>query len=170
MQANVLSNSRAQRLQLCPSLTHLTVEQWIACCTIFKHDPTKRAREDTFYIDGLLVGLFPHQAYAVYWMITRLLDNITGLFLADDMGLGKTLEFIGLWVVQRKVTTAWDEVQKCRNSPNEAERKKHLPGEQEVGSVCPTDPIPHLACPCVNGSISHQLAKVLRRGPVLILA
>jgi hypothetical protein len=86
------------------------------------------------------------------------------------MGVGKTLEFIGLWVLQQNVSVAWDEVETCRKSSRPSERMKHLPAEQEDGSVCLTNPFPGLACPCINGTISHQIALRVKQGPVLILA
>ena len=86
------------------------------------------------------------------------------------MGVGKTLEFIGVWVFHRSVAVAWHEVQTCRKSSDPASREKHLPASQKEGSVCPTNPFPNLACPCVNGSMSHLIAQQIKQGPVLMLA
>jgi SNF2-related domain len=129
----------------------------------------KRARKDTIKVDGIKVGLFPHQAYAIFWMLSRLIYDINGCFLADDMGVGKTMEFLGVWVIHRMVHLAWDEVQICRNSPDALDRAKHLPVGHTVGSSCPTDPF-CISCPCQEDSISYQLSSVIRKGPVLILA
>ena len=169
MVANMASHPSAQALNTCPSIAQLNTEEWRACCKFFKHDPTKQSREDTIKLDGLLVGLFLHQAYAVYWMLSRLIARINGCFLADDMGVGKTLEFLGVWVVHRIVHVAWDEVQRCRTNDDETERAKHLPANQAAGSICPTNPF-CIACPCQNESTTFQLTEVMKNGPVLMLA
>ena len=168
--ANALSTSRSQRLRSCPTLDQLNVDTWNECCLLFRHDPRRTGKEDTFPMDGLRVGLFPHQALAVFWVFQRYIAHVRQLFIADDMGLGKTLEFIAVWVFQRNVAVAWDEVRACRGSDEPAKRAKHLPVDQEEGSVCPTNPFPNLACPCVNGSMSHSIALELKEGPVLVLA
>jgi hypothetical protein len=66
MVANMASYPSVQALNTCPSIAQLNIEEWRACCKFFKHDPTKQSREDTIKLDGLLVGLFPHHAYAIY--------------------------------------------------------------------------------------------------------
>lgn len=158
------------KLLSCPTLDQLTSELWADCCALFKHDPRKAQRDDKFYIEGLRVGLFPHQAFAIFWVFWRRRCEVYQLFISDDMGVGKTLEFLGVWIVQRSVNVAWDEVQRCRSSSNPADRLKHLPTAQGKDSVCPTNPFPNLACPCVNSSISYQMAQRTKQGPVLMLA
>lgn len=62
-----------------------------------------QSREDLFPIEGLRVGLYPHQAFAIYWSLQSWHENSNVLLLADEMGVGKTLEYIGLWAVHRNL-------------------------------------------------------------------
>ena len=84
----------AQALNTCPSIAQLNVTDWAACCKFFKHDLNNTSREHTIKLDGLLVGLFPHQAYAIYWMLSRLIADGNGCFLANAIRVGKTLGFL----------------------------------------------------------------------------
>jgi hypothetical protein len=165
----MFSKFRIQSLQSCPTLNHMTVSRWGRYCSFFKHDPRKTAREDVFQIDGFLVGLFPHQIYAAMWLIERWSQGVYTLFLADGMGVGKTSTVLLLWVIQRNVLLAWDEVVRCRKSPSAAERAKHLPEIQDDGSACPTNPF-CIACPCENNSLTREFVPIFRPGPVLVVA
>src|SRR5271154_5453605 len=114
---------------------------WEDCCALFRHDPRDAGRDDKFKIEGLRVGLFPHQALAIFWALKSWSEEGDTLFLADEMGVGKTLEFLGLWAVHRHLKFAWDAVQKARASDDPLENQKHLPAEgQEAQSRCPTNP------------------------------
>ncbi|OZJ03278.1 hypothetical protein BZG36_03741 [Bifiguratus adelaidae] len=56
-------------------------------------------------IDGMTVGLLPHQVKGVAWMLScERNPNINGGILADDMGLGKTIQSIAL-ILRRKPET-----------------------------------------------------------------
>jgi len=83
-----------QSLQSYPRLGQLEPSEWEACCQFFKVDPRHHERHNMFLIGGLRVGLFPHQAFAVYWMLLQSTRDLRGVFLADDMGLGKTMTVI----------------------------------------------------------------------------
>jgi hypothetical protein len=93
----------------------------------FKHDPRKAQRDDKFYIEDLCVGLFLYQAFAVFWVFWRHRCEVFQFFISDNIDVDKTLEFLGVWIVQRSVNVAWDKVQRCRSSPDLADRLKHLP-------------------------------------------
>ncbi len=92
--ANALSTSRSKRLLSCPTLDQLSVDTWNECCSLFKYDPHKIEREDKFLVDGLRMGLFPHQAITVFWVFQRYIKHVRWLFIADEMDLEKMLEFI----------------------------------------------------------------------------
>jgi hypothetical protein len=113
MVANMASYPSAQALNTCPRIAQLNIEEWRVCCKFFKHDSTRQSREDTIKLDGLLVGLFLHQAYAVYWMLSRLIARINGCFLADDMGVSKTLEFLGAETNATKIHKLIYQNKKC---------------------------------------------------------
>src|SRR5450432_2680733 len=109
-----------------PELSQFSVQQWVNCCAFFKVDSRKRNREDKIKIPGLQVDLFPHQAFAVYWMLHRKAYKILGVFLSDDIGLGKTLTVLGFWASTVANYRNWQMVLASRKSSNEIENRKHL--------------------------------------------
>jgi hypothetical protein len=172
----------AQRLKDFGAIGHEDLQLWKSMCTFFKHPAEdKFGADDLIILRGLTVGLKPHQAYAIFWAITRPYcgnNDLRGGFIADDMGLGKTIEAIGIIVVRAWLIRAGRDVllDRKRAVENPNYKSKHLaPGTirdpQALESVCPSD-LFGIQCPCIDHSWSARMALSGRvpTGPTLIVA
>ncbi|RHZ45234.1 uncharacterized protein CDV56_103757 [Aspergillus thermomutatus] len=122
-------------------------ETWKACQRFYKitGDYGEKATE-LIEIPGLSRPLKPHQAFAVYWMLTTERTQ-NGGYLADDMGLGKTTTAIALCVISRWVRLAWQAVEKSLLDND----GRHLsPDDQKPGDECPSAADFPICCPCVR--------------------
>lgn len=75
-----------KNLQACEQMHPGT---WQKFCLFFKRKSTATSVDDKIQIPGLRRPLFPHQAYAVFWMLMTENTSAGGGFLADGTGLGK---------------------------------------------------------------------------------
>jgi hypothetical protein len=73
----------------------LTQDLWVDCCTFFRRNPNRTAKEDVYRIPGLKgAGLFPYQLLRVYWMLLKDRGLANGDFLRNEIGLGKVRYFL----------------------------------------------------------------------------
>ncbi|KAF7128806.1 hypothetical protein CNMCM5793_003715 [Aspergillus hiratsukae] len=115
-------------------------------------------------IPGLRRPLKPHQAFAVYWMLTTE-KILNGGYLADDMGLGKTYTAIALCVISRWVHIAWQAVEESRA----AKDGRHLlSDDQQPDAKCPSAAEFPICCPCIKGGPTAQYVKI-NHGPNLVV-
>jgi hypothetical protein len=171
-----------ERLRDFGAINHENIDTWREMCQFFKVADERQFGPDALIpLPGMAIALKPHQAYCIYWAVTRPFlgaQDLHGGFIADEMGLGKTIETIGIIVVRAWLVAAQRAVSRDRASQlsNPRHEARHLPAStntlrQAPNARCPTEPF-GIQCPCVERTMSARMAfgGSLPSGPTLIVA
>jgi SNF2 family DNA or RNA helicase len=158
-------------------MMHFTNENWLEMCEFFcDHDPKLVYYKQGHFVKclGLKRQARPYQAYIVWFMFKMKTTGVHGCILAEGVGMGKTFETMLYCWIQNVIIAAGQDMRKSRaESATPEMRRKHLtPGTKEnpqpENARCPSQSMWGVQCPCIKGSLSATLLKLINVGPVLI--